>query len=447
MTNILMICTYFSPDNKIGAIRMNKLSKYLSQQETYAVTVLTPPTHSEAILDRASLRDVSNVQVVRLTRRKWLQCLHRAQKISESGASHHAGTKAPNQYGDKLRKSRFAKIIQHLLTVRAMLEDSSSIHCAKQALRRDPTPYQAVISTFSTNFGHQVALWYRKTHPGTVWIADFRDPVLYDSYPWYRRNAQKRLFRKTASHADALMAVSQGVLDVHCREIPPQLKTYVLENGFDPDDLPVFPPSQETEDQILRFVYTGSLYHGARDLTPLFHALNDLSQKGAVDMQKICVAYAGHEGAIIRKQAAQYGLSDIVMDHGYCTRTDALKLQAAADVLLLASWNQQGSTGVITGKFYEYLMMGKPILCIISGDLPNSLLKKMIEKANCGFCVEEAQGASDSDQLKQWIRDAFAAKQNTGSVPLTANQAYVDSFNYQSITHKLLNIMRNYEKK
>ena len=103
----------------------------------------------------------------------------------------------------------------------------------------------------------------------------------------------------------------------------------------------------------LRFVYTGAIYGGKRDLRPFFEAISYIITSSKPNKNIIQLEYAGKEGRLFLSQASEYNLSDYVVDHGQLSRLDSLKLQKESDICLLATWNTSYEQGALTGKIFE----------------------------------------------------------------------------------------------
>jgi glycosyltransferase involved in cell wall biosynthesis len=148
---------------------------------------------------------------------------------------------------------------------------------------------------------------------------------------------------------------------------------------------------------------------------------------------EIRILYAGGDGRIFQEQAEKAGLAYPVTDMGQVSREASLALQKEADVLLVASWNGQGEQGVLTGKMLEYMMMNRPILCCMNGDIPESETKKLLHGAGMGFCYEEANGAEDEEKLLRYLRDLLE-KRRKGEALLAAQAPdAVEAYGYPQI--------------
>ncbi len=118
---------------------------------------------------------------------------------------------------------------------------------------------------------------------------------------------------------------------------------------------------------MLTIAYTGSLYRGKSDAAPLC-ALNELASNGQIDKEYVRFAY-GRSSAIFQQEAERYTMRTAIIDHGLVSRPEALKIQARSHILFLASWNSSGQEDSHR-KLMEYMMMGKPLIAVVSGTRP-----------------------------------------------------------------------------
>ena len=100
----------------------------------------------------------------------------------------------------------------------------------------------------------------------------------------------------------------------------------------------------------------------------------------------------------------------------------------------MASWNTRKEKGILTGKYYEYVSVRKPILCCISGDEPNSKLKELIEKYNLGFCFEQANADKDAYSLKKYILQLCREFDIEKRIHFMGDEKYIKSLSYENIS-------------
>jgi hypothetical protein len=60
----------------------------------------------------------------------------------------------------------------------------------------------------------------------------------------------------------------------------------------------------------------------------------------------------------------EYGLTGFMNKIEYLPHSEVVKVQQQSQVLLLLINNTPNSKSILTGKFFEYLAAGRPILCV-----------------------------------------------------------------------------------
>lgn len=434
---VLIISYYFAPQNTMGAVRPTKLAKYL-QRMGHEVTVICG-TGMDNRQDPTLARDMAEMKDVRvldafnpLKRLKQ----RRATARSESAAALNAPAPPPKAEAASKAglKQRIANGLYLFLWVVA---DRCFERRGKQELKKLDGVYDAVFSSYAPMSCHEIA--YAAVSRGLAkrWVADFRDEMGV-SFGW-QEPRKRRLWRRL-ERADALTAVSQGTLEA----MGVAQRGQVLFNGFDRDDAvtAVLPP----KDDVFHAVYCGQFHMGRkgvgdRDLTPIFAAFQRLIAQGELSKAELRLCYAGGEGDRFTRYADSCGLGDCVQLYGSVSREASLRLQAQADLLLMASWNLSGQTGILTGKLFEYLMIGKPIACYMSGDAAGSELKALLAKTGAGVCAEEAAGKEDLQRLEDHLRTVIR-RWRQGEPPLPPRSAdEASAFDYRRLAQTLAGLL------
>jgi glycosyltransferase involved in cell wall biosynthesis len=86
---------------------------------------------------------------------------------------------------------------------------------------------------------------------------------------------------------------------------------------------------------------------------------------------------------------------------GHLPHQEALAHQLAADLLLLVVGSGPGSSAVATGKIYEYLAAGKPILALT----PASAAADLLEEAQVGMIAPPDDPKAIASALTRLYRD------------------------------------------
>lgn len=241
------------------------------------------------------------------------------------------------------------------------------------------------------------------------WVAEFRD--LWSDHPYYeysnvRRFFERRWDQRVLSRAAAIVTVSPiWQPRLAARYGRPAITAM---NGFVVEDFPEKPPVAPETSGPLRIVYTGHIYHGHRDPTPLFTALRQI---GATPSD-VLVEFVGSEVEGVRRLAADAGILDLVRIHDPVSYRRSLELQLHADVLLHLQWCDPKEEGTIAGKIFDYLGARRPVLGIA---LEDCVVAKLIHERKAGLVTNDP--AKIAGQVSAWIK----AKRAGGLAPLPAS--------------------------
>ena len=436
---LLVVSYYFAPLRAVASIRWTKLAKYLTR-DGYTVDVMTSAsTGAEDSLLAAELSQLGRIIRIPHADKRFART---GFKANVSGSSPGKPAAAPGGFVKRLKKAiihsrPFALYEKLLIARKPRLDYERACDFAAQAEQYlvdngGVSGYDAVICTFGPVGDTLLALRIKELWPETKLIMDFRDPMnsITIAPRWRRR--YDRLQRRVCDEADAVVSVSRGCAGLIHKTGQPD-STRVLCNGFDREDIAGISAAPNGK---FSFCYTGQIYKGRSDLTPFFRVLGSLIESGDVDSGDIAIHYAGTHFDALRGQAVLFGLADAVVDHGSVDRAESLRLQLSSFMPLMASWSTADSPGVLTGKFFEYMMMNKPIVAMISGDRPGSELRGMIEAGGLGIVREEPTADADDEALRKYLLTQYAAYKNSGQPVFEPTAGYVDSFDYRNLARR-----------
>lgn len=243
---------------------------------------------------------------------------------------------------------------------------------AASSLIRQHNP-QAIFSTSSPFTSHLIALELKKS-TSLPWVADFRDPWVDNpnaAYPtrWHARRITS-LERKVCMSADRILVTTPRARLSLLQRLDdlPQDKVIYLPNGYDPQDFSSLQPADsrisDNPSDIFKIVHSGSFYSHGRTPDFFLQALNNLLSSSVIPRNKIRLHLAGNLGKPALLAVERSGVKDLVVEHGYLSHSESLKLLMNADLLLLI--NHPGKAGelVVPAKLYEYLGAGKPFLLL-----------------------------------------------------------------------------------
>lgn len=246
--------------------------------------------------------------------------------------------------------------------------------------------WDLVVSTAGPYSVHYVAYRLRSCGLANKWIADWRDlwtdNHIYPGLPFFR-SAEAFLERRWSSCADIITTVSEPLAELLRHKYSSKVR--VVCNGFDQDEYKYLPSERVfSSDGIFRIVYTGSIYEKKQNPVPLFEAIANIYSANPHIINSLRVVLVGHN-ANIKNLADSIGVGDFVEYQGFVTRPVALRMQRDADCLLFLDFDPSQFRGVLTGKIFEYLVAGPPIISIGFGLDP--VVNNVILDAQRGFIL------------------------------------------------------------
>ena len=212
------------------------------------------------------------------------------------------------------------------------------------------------------------------------WLADLRDPLVANQHrradttaTRARQAANEQLARLVARQADAISCVSEAIAE-EVRGLEPRGIVRTISNGCDFDD---FAGLEYRPAPRFRITHAGSFF-GKRDPRPFLQALQD----SGVDA---VARFVGDFRSSDREWAESLGLGDRLELIPYAPRAESLRLQRDSEALLLLIPNADGrGKGVLSGKVFEYLAAGRPILAVVP---PDGAAAELIRETGAGVVV------------------------------------------------------------
>jgi glycosyltransferase involved in cell wall biosynthesis len=357
---VLLVTMYFPPAGGGGVQRSLKLAQYLP--------ALGVETH---VLAPDDPKWVHRDPELRVPTQAWI---HRARYLGPQARKPAEELRA----ADGLERA----VLQARITARRLLLPDASvtwnltaIPAAIRIVRREGI--DAVITTSPPPSVHFVGAAVQRA-TGVRWIADLRDPIVANQHrrddttaARARQAANEQVAKLVARRADAVTCVSEAIA-AEARELGARGDVRVIANGCDFDD---FAGLEYSPAERFRITHAGSFF-GKRDPRPFLQAFRD------ADLDAVA-RFVGDFRASDREWAESLGLGDRLELVDYLPRRESLRYQRDSEALLLLVPDAGGrGKGVLSGKVFEYIAAGRPILAAVP---PDGAAAQLIRETGAGL--------------------------------------------------------------
>jgi glycosyltransferase involved in cell wall biosynthesis len=375
----ILVATYFyPPDQSVGSHRWPPIVRHL-RERGHEVTVLTTGAFGTLAGDRPWVLRTRDLQASPVLRR----ALRRPPVIAAEGRPAVVVPPAPALLSDGLVPDA------HVVSWLPFL-----VPALRRVIRE--RRIECVITNGPPDATHLAGLALGRDRP--AWIADFEDGWRFEPQRegWPTR-AQDRLDAaleaRVVRAADAVVGLSAPIAEDFAARFG--ARAFTVSNAWDPEIQAGGAP--ELEPGTFSVVHAGSLSHrNRRDPTALLAALEQLTDTPL----RLVLAGRLVGGDRERLAALSPAAARLVRHVGELDRPATIALQRAADVLLLLVTGPQRS--IVTGKLFEYLAAGRPILAVSD---PNEATR-IVRETQTG----EVVSPWDPDAIATALRRAMAGE-------------------------------------
>lgn len=418
MNKVLIITYYWPPSGGPGVQRWLKFVKYLPSFGITPVVLTVKPECAEyPITDESLANDISPEPEVHRTNCKGVYELYK--RIT-------GNTKAPYSGFANESNPAFLQKAARFIRGNFFLPDARR-GWIKYAFREacniiEQQNIRTVITTGPPHSTHLTGLKLKKKYD-VRWIADFRDPwtdIYYNELLYQTaiaRKIDKYCEKKTLDLCDCLTltADNRTQLPVDGK------KVHFLPNGFDETDFASVAPACP---DIFTVRYFGTMAP-SYPVDALLRSLSECRFEFRVQfIGKISsdIATAGHQL-----------LGEKFSHQDFVAHKEAVAGMCSASLLILIIPKAQNNRYILTGKLFEYLAAGKPVLLIGPTD---GIAAQIIREANAGAAFNDTDVAGITKYLEEQHRHFLSGYTAT-------NREYIHRFSRKMLTEKLARIIRD----
>lgn len=427
MKRVLIITYYWPPSGGSGVQRWLKMSKYLPEFGWEPV-IYTADNAEYPVEDPSLQKDVRpDIEVLRRPilepyqfYKKFLG-IKKEQKV-KAGFIDENG----EQKGWKKRLSIWIRGNFFIPDARCWWVKPSARYLTAYLKEH---PVDAIISTGPPHSMHLIAMRLKETL-GIPWIADFRDPWTeidyYDKLHLTRRSDLKHhnLEREVLTKADKVVTVSPDGARRLGRLGNRNVR--VIYNGFDHDDSAL--QDKVTLPDTFTITYLGVLTK-AQNPEKLWEAIGELIKENTDFSRQLQIKMIGQIDSSVVQSIQENRVDKNVTFMSYIPHEQVGQEHRKSTVLLLVLMpdTEIRAKGLLTGKLFEYLASGRPILCIgpEDGDAARILKEtgagqtanfgdkektKKIIKEYYQYYLEKGLSSQTNNNIEKYSRKALAEK-------------------------------------
>lgn len=361
---VLIITYYWPPAGGAGVQRWLKFVKYLPQSgfEPYVLTV-DPAYATYPVIDQSLGKEVPHsVRVIRTKTREpfgLYKKLFQKKEVPYSGFANEKEAGLPEKISRMIRGNLFIPDARKGW-------NRYAIQKAGEIIREEHI--ETVITTGPPHSTHLIGLALKK-ELNLPWIADLRDPWT-DIY-YYDKLYHSSLAKKLDSHmeknvletADRIIVVSDHMKKMFLTKTAKEIshKIAVIPNGFDEEDF-AFPATKPRDEFLI--TYTGTMTE-EYDIGGFMQALHTIIRETAAPVR---LRFVGTISPQVKECVKHYGLDAYTTYIEQVPHQEVVTFMKETSALLLAIAHTQGNKALLSGKLFEYLATGNPILGIGPSD-------------------------------------------------------------------------------
>lgn len=409
LRNVLFITYYYPPSGGPGVQRGLKFTRYLPAQGWRPLVLTVPDDAAFPARDESLTAEVPPEAVVyRSPIWEFYDLYRRFTGRSASGGAVDIDT--VQREGESLRERWVRAIRGSIFIPDGRVGWMPGGMRVGRRIAREEQP-EAIFATGPPFTAHWLGARLARELEVPL-VLDFRDPWtranFYPRRPTWARRVDERLERDCLRESDRIVTVNEQIRD-ELRESAPEMpadRFVVIPNGFDPAD---FAGLKRTPAPRWTIAHVGSIFASRVPYTFL-RVLEDWLEREPARIDQIRLRLVGRVCPEMLDRVSHEPLSRVVVHDGYLSHRESVQAMIDADLLLLLTNEETHDPGMITGKLFEYLGAGRPILALT---LPGEA-SRILEETNAGYAVPPKDAAAISDVL-QTILASVEAEPNAAS--------------------------------
>jgi glycosyltransferase involved in cell wall biosynthesis len=265
------------------------------------------------------------------------------------------------------------------------------------------------------------------------WIADFRDPwtrIYYQESLMVGKRAgriHRKLEQMVVRDADAVTVVTHEMKSYF--EKLRESRVDLIPNGYDDEDFRDISTAEVETESGFSITHIGTLFPLRNPLT-LWSALAELISKDEKFAAELKINLVGAIDLTVSESIGKAGLEKWVNRTGNIPFREAIRKMRSSQVLLLLIMNHPEGKGILTGKLFEYMNAGRPILAIGPED---GEVSRVLRETDTGKIVDFNDLNAMKDALIGYYRKYQEGK-------LYINPRNIEKYSRKSLTSEMVEV-------
>ena len=400
MNKVLIVTYYWPPSGGAGVQRWLKFSKYLPGFGWEPIILTVAPEYAAYPVTDFSLKEdlPSAVRVYTTPATNYFKIYNKDQtRIPSAGFANSI---------DNSLKGKVLRFIRGNFFIPDPRRGWNNYATQKACELIETEGIKNIITTSPPHSTQLIGLEIRKKYPKINWIADLRDPwtdIYYykQFYPTFiSRWIDQRYETAVLKETDKIITVGASLKKLFQLKVKGiERKTEVITNGYDEDD---FSGIISSDPPIFTITYVGTL----SDIYPvngLLEALKGFKGKGNGVILRFIGSVSQSQKDLIHSVTGVSNCEFI----SYVDHSAAIEYMMKTTVLLLIIPDHQSNKSILTGKLFEYIAAGKPVICLGPSDGDAA---EILRNSGHGITFDY----SDSKEISGYLEHLISEKSLTG---------------------------------
>jgi glycosyltransferase involved in cell wall biosynthesis len=361
MNKVLIVTYYWPPSGGAGVQRWLKFAKYLPEFGWEPIILTVDPDYAAyPVIDYSLNEDLPPDLRVYTTRATDYFTVYKKDK-SKIPAAGFANSV------DNTFKGKLLRFIRGNFFIPDPRKGWNKYAFRKASDLIEKSDIKHILTTSPPHSTQLIGLKIKKKYPEIKWIADLRDPwtdIYYykQFYPtFFSKLIDANYEKMVLKNADKIITVGTSLKNIFSsKEKGIESKIEVITNGYDDYD---FKGIESTNPPVLTLTYVGTL----SDIYPVDGLMQALKKM----KQEVMDFYLRFVGSVSEntRQLILANIPDTAVEFlPYVIHSEAVKYMLSSTILLLIIPSHHSNKSILTGKLFEYIATGKPILCLGPAD-------------------------------------------------------------------------------